>query len=104
MGKMQGFWFSMYGLPDEEVGKETGPKGTVYGFAVFGLWEKCRGFGFLCMGCLVKRLGRKRGRRVLCMGCCVWVCSVWFSMYGLPGEDVGKETRPKGAFSLRKEW
>jgi hypothetical protein len=47
------------------------------------------------------------------MGCCVWVCSVWFmgkmqgfwfSMYGLPGEDVGKETRPKGAFGLRKEW
>jgi hypothetical protein len=118
MGKMQGFWFSMYGLPDEEVGKETGPKGTVvwvvvYGFAVFGLWEKCRGFGFLCMGCLVKRLGRKRGRRVLCMGCCVWVCNVWFmgqmqgfwfSMYGLPGEDVGKETGPKGAFGLRKEW
>jgi hypothetical protein len=64
MGKMQGFWFSMYGLPDEEAGKETGPKGTVYGFAVFGLWEKCRGFGFLCMGYLVKMLGRKRGRRV----------------------------------------
>jgi len=25
-------------------------------------------------------------------------------MYGLPGEDVGKETGPKGAFGLRKEW
>jgi len=28
----------------------------------------------------------------------------WFSMYGLPGEDVGKETGPKGAFGLRKKW
>jgi hypothetical protein len=37
MGKMQGFWFSMYGLPDEEVGKETGPKGTVYGLLCMGL-------------------------------------------------------------------
>jgi len=55
MGKMQGFWFSMYGLPGEEAGKETGAKGAVYGFAVFG---------FLCMGCLVKMLGMKRGRRV----------------------------------------
>ncbi|KAJ6977446.1 hypothetical protein NC653_029378 [Populus alba x Populus x berolinensis] len=27
MGKMQGFWFSMYGLLSEEIGKETGPKG-----------------------------------------------------------------------------
>jgi hypothetical protein len=65
MGKMQGFWFSMYGLPGEEVGKETRLKGAVYGFAVFGLWEKCRGFGFLYMGCLAKMLGRKRGRMVL---------------------------------------
>jgi len=31
------------------------------------------------------------------MGCCVWVCSVWFSMYGLPGEEAGKETGAKGA-------
>jgi len=63
-GKNAGVLVSMYGLPDEEVGKETGPKGTVYGFAVFGLWEKCRGFGFLCMGFLAKMLGRKWGRRV----------------------------------------
>jgi hypothetical protein len=28
MGKMQGLWFSMDGLPDEEIGKETGPKGA----------------------------------------------------------------------------
>jgi len=37
---------------------------AVYGFAVFSLWEKCRGFGFLCRGCLAKRLGRKQGRRL----------------------------------------
>jgi hypothetical protein len=36
---------------------------VVYGFVVFGLWEKCRGCGFLWMGCLAKRLGRKRARR-----------------------------------------
>ena len=45
--------------------------------------------------------------------CCVWVCSVWFmgkmqglwfSMDGLLGEEIGKETDPKGAFDLRKEW
>jgi len=34
-----------------------------FGFAVFGLWEKCRGCGFLWMGYLTKRLGRKRARR-----------------------------------------
>ncbi|KAJ7009566.1 hypothetical protein NC653_000301 [Populus alba x Populus x berolinensis] len=28
MGKMQGLWFSMDGLPGEEIGKETGLKGT----------------------------------------------------------------------------
>jgi hypothetical protein len=26
---------------------------------------------------------------------------LWFSMDGLPGEEIGKET---GAFGLRKEW
>ncbi|KAJ6990112.1 hypothetical protein NC653_018595 [Populus alba x Populus x berolinensis] len=29
MGKIQGFWFSMYRLPGEEIGKETGPKGVL---------------------------------------------------------------------------
>ena len=55
----------------------------------------------------------KMGLGLLCMGCCVWVCSVWFmgkmqglwfSMDGLPGEEIGKETGPKGTFGLRKEW
>jgi len=33
---------------------------AVYGFAVFGFYKKCRGFGFLCMGCLAKRwIGRE---------------------------------------------
>jgi hypothetical protein len=33
---------------------------AVYGFAVFGFCEKCRGFGFLCMGCPAKRwIGRE---------------------------------------------
>jgi len=36
---------------------------AVYGFAVFGLWEKYRGCGFLWMSFLTKRLGRKRARR-----------------------------------------
>jgi len=36
---------------------------AVCGFAVFGLWEKCKSCGFLWMGCLAKRLGRKRTRR-----------------------------------------
>ncbi|KAJ6927437.1 hypothetical protein NC651_011478 [Populus alba x Populus x berolinensis] len=49
------------------------------------------------------------GIDLLCMGCCVWVCSVWFmgkmqglwfSMDGLPGEEIRKETDPKGAFGL----
>jgi len=32
----------------------------VYGFAVFGFWEKYRGLGLLCMGCLAKRwIGRE---------------------------------------------
>jgi len=34
---------------------------AVYGFAVFGFYEKCRGFGFLCMGCLTKRWIGKEG-------------------------------------------
>ena len=55
----------------------------------------------------------KMGLGLLCMGCCVWVCSVWFmgkmqglwfSMDGLLGEEIGKETGPKGAFSFRKKW
>jgi hypothetical protein len=29
---------------------------------------------------------------------------LWFSMDGLPGEEIGKETGAKGAFGLRKEW
>ncbi|KAJ7007440.1 hypothetical protein NC653_006468 [Populus alba x Populus x berolinensis] len=49
------------------------------------------------------------GTVLLCMGCCVWVCSVWFmgkikglwfSMDGLPSEEIGKETDPKGGFGL----
>jgi len=85
------------------------------------------GVGLLCMGlqCLV--YGKNAGVLVFYVwvarwrgwegneaeGCCVWVCSVWFmgkmqgfwfSIYGLPGEDVGKETGPNGAFGLRKEW
>ncbi|KAJ6862556.1 hypothetical protein NC652_039412 [Populus alba x Populus x berolinensis] len=49
------------------------------------------------------------GLGLLCMGCCVWVGSVWFmgkmqglwfSMDGLPGEEIGKETGLKGTFGL----
>jgi len=75
---------------------------TMYGFAVFGFCEKCRGFDFLCMGCLAKRwIGREgngvKGRlplnermgffefaviatvakRMNGLVFCVWVC-VWF--------------------------
>jgi len=57
-----GFGFAVYGLLCMGLlclvsGKNTGVWVccvwvVVYGFAVFGFWEKCRGLGFLCMGCL----------------------------------------------------
>jgi hypothetical protein len=49
----------------------------------------------------------KQSMGLLCMGCCVWfmgkIQGLWFSMDGLLGEEIGKETGPKGAFGFRKE-
>jgi hypothetical protein len=45
------------------------------------------------------------GLGLLGMGCCVWVCCVWFllkmqgfwfSVYGLPGEEVDRQGRKRG--------
>ncbi|KAJ6862083.1 hypothetical protein NC652_039041 [Populus alba x Populus x berolinensis] len=57
---MQGLWFSMDGLPGEEIGKETGLKGT------FGLlW--LNGFRF-AVTLLILRCDSNNGGR-----CCVFL-------------------------------